>query len=232
MKVGKYNVTPTNILNFLAGTSKKILDDVNIKNLPDHEIVQILLRAHLCKPCLDAGHCLNPNCNCKTPDMFYAPDKECEDKRWGKMMNEEEWNNFSQTLMGQIANSYAFYTKHQLSNIVRKKAHNVTAVDIQTITFDFGNVETTEPLKHEFELVNNYDRPLQIKTVTTSCGCTIPMYSKEAVNPGEKYTVTLQYDNKSDVSFTKHTTITYQDDSMNPIKLVIKGTKDKEPLNF
>lgn len=58
-------------------------------NTPQHIIDQAERRAELCAPCLDRGYC--DVCDCKTPHLFFAPQKEDARNRWGKMMSKEEW---------------------------------------------------------------------------------------------------------------------------------------------
>lgn len=50
---------------------------------------QILLRAYLCKPCLNNGKCTH--CGCKTPHMFYSPNKVDSLNKWGTFMTQVQW---------------------------------------------------------------------------------------------------------------------------------------------
>lgn len=61
--------------------------------------------------------------------------------------------------------------------------------------WDFGSVrEADGPVRHTFTGVNRGDRPLVILDVTTTCGCTVPRFSKRPVLPGDRTEITVSYD--------------------------------------
>lgn len=61
--------------------------------------------------------------------------------------------------------------------------------------FDFGTIlETDGRVSHTFTGVNRGDKPLVILDVVTTCGCTVPDFSKKPILPGEKTQVTVTYD--------------------------------------
>lgn len=69
----------------------------------------------------------------------------------------------------------------------------------QEITFsetkiEWGTVQEKDgDVSHDFRFMNTGDKPLLIKNVITSCGCTSAEWSKEAYQPGEKGTIRLTY---------------------------------------
>lgn len=225
MKVGKYDVNKKNILSYIAGTSNKILDHYDINPLPDYMISQVVLRAALCKPCLDAGECLK--CHCKTPAMFFDPNKECEDGKWTKMMDAKQWDGFSANMLEQISSMYSYFNKNRIGTPDQKAPKSS-----KTLTFDFGYVEGNTPISHVFTLVNDGETSLEIEKVTSSCGCTVPTYSNKEILPRDEYSVTLTYDNQSDNNFTKEAVVKFKDGVTQNIRLVITGKKDKENMTF
>lgn len=62
-----------------------------------------------------------------------------------------------------------------------------THVDLGTVHEVNGNVS------HDFQFTNTGDKPLLIKNVITSCGCTSAEWSKEAYQPGEKGSIRMTY---------------------------------------
>lgn len=72
-------------------------------------------------------------------------------------------------------------------------------VQAQEITFsetrvEWGTVQEREgDMSHDFQFTNTGDKPLLIKNVITSCGCTSAEWSKEAYRPGEKGTIRVIY---------------------------------------
>lgn len=62
-------------------------------------------------------------------------------------------------------------------------------------TWDFGSIEETDgPVSHTFTGRNTSDRPLVILDVTTTCGCTVPNFSRKPVLPGDETQITVTYD--------------------------------------
>jgi|TARA_R110000851_G_scaffold329243_2_gene500941 hypothetical protein len=80
------------IKDFLQGN----LNYHNKKHLPQHIQEQAEFRAFLCKPCLAKGGC--PHCGCRTPHLFYAPNKTDALNRWGPMMTSTAWETYKETL--------------------------------------------------------------------------------------------------------------------------------------
>lgn len=61
--------------------------------------------------------------------------------------------------------------------------------------WDFGTIaETAGPVSHTFEGVNRTGQPLVILDVVTTCGCTVPEFSRKPVLPGERTAITVTYD--------------------------------------
>ena len=97
-------VTPQDATNFVQGTFKHATS--KLFELPPHEQQQADLRAYLCKPCLDNGKCLI--CQCKTPQMFYAPQKVDKDGKFAQFLNKEQW----EALVNNIDEYYKFIKEY------------------------------------------------------------------------------------------------------------------------
>ena len=86
MKIGKYDVTASNIKAYIQGNVRKLIDKhgMGYFELPNHIQEQIAFRELVANPnCLNDGFC---KCNCILPDMFYA-DKTCTDECYPVMLN-------------------------------------------------------------------------------------------------------------------------------------------------
>ncbi|WP_299117509.1 DUF1573 domain-containing protein [uncultured Winogradskyella sp.] len=96
------------------------------------------------------------------------------------------------------------------------------AIAFESEIIDYGTVFQNENGEKIFKFKNTGDAPLIISKVKTSCGCTVPKYSKEAIAPGESGELTIQYDTKKLGNFTK--TITVMSNAKNGNKILkIKG---------
>ncbi|UAB81017.1 DUF1573 domain-containing protein [Marixanthomonas sp. SCSIO 43207] len=73
--------------------------------------------------------------------------------------------------------------------------------------FDFGTIQKGEKVEHLFKFTNTGDAPLVIVNATSSCGCTVPEYSKEAVAPGEEGQLLVKYDGSGTNQVNKTITI-------------------------
>jgi hypothetical protein len=60
-------------------------------------------------------------------------------------------------------------------------------------THDFGTIPEGPNAACEFEVKNTGTEPLVIYSVTASCGCTVPSYSKEPVMPGQTTKIKVLY---------------------------------------
>lgn len=82
---------------------------------------------------------------------------------------------------GQFYNNYAQFTE--------------PSITFDKTSFNFGNFGELDGLKtHVFTFTNNGSQPLTIFDITSTCGCTIPEWSKEPIAPGGKGTVKVTYD--------------------------------------
>lgn len=64
-------------------------------------------------------------------------------------------------------------------------------LSIPSLEHSFGSVKAGTPLLHAFEIKNEGKVDLEIKSVSTSCGCTSSKYDK-VIAPGKVGTVTLE----------------------------------------
>ena len=69
------------------------------------------------------------------------------------------------------------------------------SLTFDTPRWDFGTIQELDgPVSHTFTGENRGDKPLVILDVVTSCGCTVPRFSKRPILPGEKTEITVTYD--------------------------------------
>ncbi|AEE20549.1 uncharacterized protein DUF1573 [Dokdonia sp. Hel_I_63] len=73
--------------------------------------------------------------------------------------------------------------------------------------FDFGNIEKGTTVEHKFTFTNTGKAPLVIVDAKSSCGCTVPEYSKNPVAPGEKGELLVKYNGSGANQVTKTVTI-------------------------
>tara|TARA_B100000809_G_C15102096_1_gene517315 strand:+ start:572 stop:979 length:408 start_codon:yes stop_codon:yes gene_type:complete len=98
----------------------------------------------------------------------------------------------------------------------------VAVIKFKTEIVDYGTITQNSDGTRLFSFTNTGDAPLLITNVKTSCGCTVPSYSKTAILPGEAGELNIKYDTKRLGAFTKTVTVTSNSEGGNKI-LKIKG---------
>ncbi len=93
--------------------------------------------------------------------------------------------------------------------------------------FDFGSVPQGKPVYHVFELKNTGAKPLLLNEVSTSCGCTTPEWSKEAIAPGATAKIKVGFNAAAEGAFDKYISVRYNDSAQKQLK--IKGAVWRAP---
>lgn len=90
-------------------------------------------------------------------------------------------------------------------------------------THDYGTIEQGSDGSCEFVFNNTGKTPIILNNVTASCGCTVPSWTREPVEPGKKGTIKVTYNTQIVGPFSK--TVTVFSNAKNATQfLVIKGT--------
>lgn len=74
---------------------------------------------------------------------------------------------------------------------------------------NFGKIPQGRPAIYTFEIVNTGSVPLRLDNVQASCGCTTPVWSREAIEAGGTGKIQVGYNAYSEGPFTKTVTIVY-----------------------
>lgn len=109
------------------------------------------------------------------------------------------------------------------SSKIESKTGKVAIISFETEVIDYGTIEQHSDGARLFAFTNEGDAPLLITNVKTSCGCTVPSYSKEPILPGKSGELKIKYDTKRLGAFTKTITVTSNAEGGNKI-LKIKGS--------
>lgn len=98
----------------------------------------------------------------------------------------------------------------------------VAVIEFETETLDYGTVVQNSDGLRTFNFINTGEAPLLITKVKTSCGCTVPSYSKAPILPGESGEILIKYNTKKLGAFTKTVTVMSNAEGGNRV-LKIKG---------
>jgi len=81
-------------------------------------------------------------------------------------------------------------------------------ISFETVSHDFGTITEGTQATVEFQFTNKGDAPLVLSSVSASCGCTTPEWTKEPIMPGQTGIVKAIYNSTGRPgSFTKSITV-------------------------
>jgi hypothetical protein len=95
-------------------------------------------------------------------------------------------------------------------------------VKFEETTHQFSQVPQGTPVTTKFKFTNNSNKPLILKSVQASCGCTTPDYTREPIMAGATGEITVTYNAANMGKFKKSITVTTNIEET-PIILYIEG---------
>jgi hypothetical protein len=101
-------------------------------------------------------------------------------------------------------------------------SRNDASISFSKGKHDFGTIPYKKEAIYSFEFTNPGKTMLIINDVKTSCGCTVPEWSKEPIRPGGKGQIKIKYDAEFPGMFHKTVEILYNGIG-SPDSLEIKG---------
>lgn len=108
-------------------------------------------------------------------------------------------------------------------------AQNAAKFEFKAEVIDYGDIQKGSDGTQIFTFKNIGDSPLIIENVYSSCGCTVPTWTKSAVAPGKSGEIKVKYD--TDIVGPIRRTITiYSNADESPKAIKIKG-RVMEPIN-
>ncbi len=75
----------------------------------------------------------------------------------------------------------------------------------ETDNHEFGEIQQGEKVTYAFKFKNSGKAPLVISTASASCGCTVPEYTKDPVQPGEEGFINVTFDSSGKSGMTSKT---------------------------
>lgn len=101
-------------------------------------------------------------------------------------------------------------------------------IKFEKLVHDFGELTSGDKAETNFVFTNTGKAPLILSNVRSSCGCTVPTWTKEPILPGKKGTIKVVYDSNRIGPINKQ--ITVESNSSNgAINLRITGNISKKP---
>ena len=70
---------------------------------------------------------------------------------------------------------------------------SATSISFDETEHDFGKINEGQIAEHTFKFKNSGTSPLVVRNATASCGCTIPEWTKEPIQPGGEGKILVKY---------------------------------------
>lgn len=105
---------------------------------------------------------------------------------------------------------------------------NAPEISFEKTVHDYGTVYKNGDGTCEFKFTNTGKEPLVLSKVRSSCGCTVPQWTREPILPGEEGTIKVKYDTRRLGSINKHITVLSNAKTASVV-LRIKGKVIMEP---
>lgn len=97
-------------------------------------------------------------------------------------------------------------------------------IEFEQRVYDFGEIDQGEQIVHLFKFKNAGDTLLEIKRVSTSCGCTAALVSKKRIPPGDSGEIKATFNSKGYAGQISKWIYVHSNDPDEPkIKLNLKG---------
>lgn len=96
-----------------------------------------------------------------------------------------------------------------LAAFARAQEEAVPAIYCAEPIYDFGSMDSSQTVNHDFVIVNKGTAPLEISQARPSCGCTVANISEKTVPPGGESRITAQLNLAGRVG-QQHKTITVE----------------------
>ena len=82
------------------------------------------------------------------------------------------------------------------TNVAPVPAGPATTIQYENPVFDYGTVDEGEIVKHQYKFKNTGNEPLVISNCKGSCGCTVPTWPKEPIQPGADGEIKVEFNSK------------------------------------
>ncbi len=108
------------------------------------------------------------------------------------------------------------------------RAENYAEIKFDTLRHDFGHFNKKDPIvKCSFAFTNTGTAPLIIHQAFASCGCTVPVWPRKPVKPGERGEIEVTYNGTDKFPGHFQKTVTIRSNGITEVvRLTIEGTME------
>lgn len=90
-------------------------------------------------------------------------------------------------------------------------------------SYDFGKIKQGEKVKFSFKFKNSGATPLIISSASASCGCTVPSYPEDPIEPGAEAVINVEFDSNGKMGMQTKTVTLVANTIPNTKVLYLRG---------
>jgi len=114
--------------------------------------------------------------------------------------------------------------QEDFSNLTLNDLKNAPEMSFEYETFTFDTINEGDVLKHVFNFTNSGSSNLNIRKISTSCGCTATNLSSEITKAGEKGQIVVEFHSKNKRGYQRQTITIITNNPHRPtVKIVLQG---------
>ncbi len=126
---------------------------------------------------------------------------------------------------------FVSFTLFAFSQENSDKNNNTAEMSFEYTNFNFDTIVFAQKAECIFQYTNIGTAPLQITKVTSSCGCTIPYWTKDPIAVGDTAHISVSYNTRRSGKFSRGITV-FSNSQNSPIVLTIEGVVTKNKNKF
>lgn len=100
---------------------------------------------------------------------------------------------------------------------------NTPVITFDTLEAHFGEITQGDVFEYDFIFKNTGDAPLVITNAKGSCGCTVPVWPREPIAPGEEGKIAVKFNSAGKMGTQNKTVTLSTNASPKPVTLFVKG---------
>ena len=108
------------------------------------------------------------------------------------------------------------------ANCKAQSQDTTLVIKFEKTVHDYGTIEQGSDGSFEFHFTNEGKTPLILNNVRSSCGCTVPSWTREPLQPGAGGSIKVVYNTASIGAFSKSVTVN-SNAKNSDVVLMIKG---------
>lgn len=126
---------------------------------------------------------------------------------------------FPLVLLSLFVTLFFFACAEDKEGAAKKKGQEIW---FEEYVHDYGQIEKDGDGTWSFEFKNIGEFPIVVSRVRSTCGCTVPDWSREPIEPGESGKIKVVYNTEQTGTFLKSLYV-YSSAANSPVKLQVKG---------